>query len=442
MSSIPRLATAAVAAGLATATLIAAPAASAHPSARHHHSQQHSEHGQHKRHHHSATSSKRVLATGLLSPLRAAVSPTGATYVSENFAGKIDRVDPGGTTTTVYTDPHGYEVGGLSMAGRNIVFTVTATNQTTGENTDSWLKLLTPSGHVRTITDLHAYEAADNPDQTTTYGFRDFDPTNAADAACLATWPTADNGPATYTGAVDSHPYATYVMPHGWTYVADAGANDVLLVSPHGQVRTVATLPGIPLYVDAATASGMGLGSCFVGHTYYFEAVPTDVEVAQNGTIYVTSLPGGPEGPQLGARGSVFAISASSGYHGNFRLHPGRHHSGGSYYMHQARQVVSGLMSPTGLAVGSDGSLYVAQLFGNEVSKITLGTSHHHGYARHGTHGTNGATVTDLISTPTPGEVEWTPRGLYITSNVLSGTPEDPNGNTTTPDGQLIRYGR
>ena len=429
MSSIPRLATAAVALGLTTATLIAAPAASAHPSARHHQSQHHqSQHRQHGRHHHLIVPRQHVLASGLLSPLRAAVSPTGTAYVSENFTGKIDRISPRGRTTTIYTDPNGYEVGGLSLAGRNIVFTVTQSDQSTGENTDSWLKVLSPSGRVRTIADLHSYEATTNPDQTTTYGFRDFNPTDPTDAACLATWPTADNGPATYPGGVDSHPYATYTLSNGWTYVADAGANDVLLVSPQGQVRTVATLPGIPLTLDSATASGMGLNPCFVGHTYYFEAVPTDIEVGPGGTVYVTSLPGGPEGPQSGARGSVFAISANAGYHGNFRLHPGRHHGGG-YLTHQAQQVATGLMSPTGLAVGPGGSLYVAQLFGNEISRITL---HRHGPA----------TVSDVVSTPTPGEVEWTPRGLYFTSNVLSGTPEDPNGNTTTPDGQLIRYGR
>lgn len=430
MSSIPRLASTTVALGLATATLIAAPAASAHPGAHHHSQHKQSQHSRHHSKHHHVTPSQHVLASGLLSPLRAAVSPTGATYVSENFAGKIDRISPRGTTTTVYTDPNGYEVGGLSLAGRNVVFTVTESDQSTGENTDSWLKVLTPSGHVRTIADLHSYEASVNPDQTTTYGFGDFDATDPADAACLATWPTADNGPATYPGAVDSHPYATYVLRNGWTYVADAGANDVLLVSPHGRIRTVATLPGIPLTIDSATASGMGLDPCFVGHTYSFEAVPTDIEVGQNGAVYVTSLPGGPEGPQLGARGSVFSVSANAAYHGNFRLHPGRHHGHRGYYASQARQVATGLMSPTGLAVAPDGSLYVAQMFGNEVSRVTL---HRHGMA----------TVSDLFSTPTPGEVEWTPRGLYVTSNVLSGTPEDPNGNTTTPpDGQLIRYGR
>jgi hypothetical protein len=418
MLSTPRLAGTALALGLAAAALTTAPA-SAHP-------------GTH--HPHPSLPSQHVLASGLLSPLRAAVSANGTAYVSENFAGKIDRINRHGRTTTVYTDPNGYEVGGLSLAGRNVVFTVTQ-SEGEGVNLDSWLKVLTPSGHVRTIADLRTYENHVNPDQGTTYGFRDIDPT------CAAKWPAA-NGPATYTGAVDSHPYATYVRRDGWIYVADAGANDVLLVSPSGRtIRTVATLPGIPLSITSDVATGMGLDPCFVGSTYYFEAVPTDIEVGPNGTVYVTSLPGGPEGPQLGARGSVFAIGGHTTHrvgHHAFRpvvrhlakhlgwLHHGQR-GGDAANSRTARPIVTGLLDPTGLAVAPNGTLYVAQLFGNEISKVTPG--------RHG------AVVTDAISTPTPGEVEWTPQGLYFTSNVLSGTPEDPTGNMV-PSGQLIRFGR
>ncbi|WGL51569.1 ScyD/ScyE family protein [Nocardioides sp. BP30] len=419
MSNIPRLTTAAAVLTLAAASLIAAPAASAHHPGSHH--GHHSTHGQGW-----TAPSEHVLASGLLSPLRAAVSDNGTAYVSENFAGKIDRIGRNGTKTTVYTDPNGYEVGGLSTLGRYVAFTVTQ-SVGEGENLDSWLKVLTPSGNVRTIADIHAYEAANNPDQGTTYGFRDADTSDPATAACLAKWNTAENGPATYTGQVDSHPYATYVLNNGWTYVADAGANAIFLVSPWGQIRTVATLPAIPQTIDATTATGLGLDPCFVGLTYYFEPVPTDVEVGSNGTVYVTSLPGGPEGPQSGARGSVFAISAHAAYHGNFRLHPGHHHGNG-YYGHQARQVVTGLMSPTGLAVAPHGTLYVAQLFGDSIAKVSMGRW--------------GGQITGTIATPSPGEVEWTPRGLYFTNNVLSGTPDDPHGNTTTPMGQLIRYGR
>lgn len=394
MSKFPQLTSAALAVGVAT-TLAVAPAASAL-------------HASHHAGHHSHHASHHVLARGLLSPLRAAVSPQGTAYVSENFAGKIDRISPSGKKRTIYTEPHGYEVGGLSLAGRHLLFTVTQSDETTHENSGSWLKMLTRSGHARTIADLHQYEVRHNPDQHATYGFADLDPSNATDAACLAKWPTADNGPAISPGGVDSHPYATYALRNGWTYVADAGGNDLLMVSPSGRtIRTVATLPPIPLVITAPAAAGMGLDPCFVGTTYYFEPVPTDVEVGSDGTVYVSSLPGGPEGPQLGARGSVFAIHAA-------------HHA------QQPRLVARGLLGPTGLAVTPRGDLYVAQLFGDVVSKVMLG---HHGKAR----------VKDIIHTTGPGEVEWTPRGLYVTQNVLSGT--DPSTGQA-PAGQLVRYRR
>lgn len=410
MSHTTRLATTAAALGIAT-TLAVVPSVSAHQTP-------------HQRGHHPSTASPQVLASGLLSPLRVAVAPDGTAYVSENFSGKIDRVSRSGHTSTVYTDPHGYEVGGLSLAGRRLMFTVTRSDQATGENTGSWLKVLTPSGRAHTIADLHRYEVKRNPDRLATYGLADLDPNNADDAACLAKWPISTNGPAFSPGGVDSHPYATYALRNGWTYVADAGGNDVLLVSPNGRsIKTVAKLPPIPLAIDAATAAGMDLDPCFVGTRYYFEPVPTDVEVGPNGTVYVTSLPGGPEGPELGARGSVFAIQSTHRSTEHFSAHA-RHHVGS--WTQEARPIVTGLAGPTGLAVTPGGDLYVAQLFGDRVSEVALGR---HGKAR----------VKDVISTTGPGEVEWTSRGLYITRNVLSGT--DPSTGED-PNGQLVRYRR
>jgi hypothetical protein len=378
----------------------------------------------------SPATGQQVLASDLLTPLRTAVTPDGVAYVSENAAGRIDRIGPGGHSRVVYTDPDGYEVGGLSTAGRALLFTVTRSDPTTMENLDSWLKVLTPYGHFRTIADLYSYEQSANPDQVTTYGFHSIDPT------CAAQWPS-DQGPATYTGAVDSHPYATYAPPNGWTYVADAGGNDVLLVSPSGHVSTVAVLPAIPFTMTSAAVTSLGIPTCFVGTTYYFEPVPT-IERGPDGRLYVTSLPGGPEGTQLGARGSVFAVSpfgahghhglpghGSYGGHGFSRSHAaGRaslpaHHHGGSW-ISAPEQVVTGLVEPTGLAISPRGTLYVAELFGNDIVRVSR----------------DGQDTSPMISTTNPADVEWTPWGLYYTSNVLSGTEQG-----SSPAGQLIRSG-
>lgn len=345
-----------------------------------------------------------TLADGLLTPLRAAVGPDGSVYVTENNAGQILRVGRGGSQV-VYTDPDGNEVGGVSVAGRNLIFTVTSHDPSDPEtNLDSWLKLLTPSGQVRTLADLHDYEAAANPDQHTTYGFRSIDP------GCAEQWPAA-NGPASYAGAVDSHPYATYVAG-GWTYVADAGANDVLAVSPRGNVHTVATLPAIPYTITAEALAGLGLPDCFLNAVYWFEPVPTDVEMGPGGRLYVSSLPGGPEGPQLGGRGSVFSVDPLS---------------------HRVRPVVTGLVEPTGVAVAPDG-LYVAQLFGDEISKVTFGHGGFFGRRTTHTHHQT-ATVSTFASTTNPGDVEWTPQGLVATTNVLAGSD-----GTSAPAGELVLY--
>jgi hypothetical protein len=54
------------------------------------------------------------------------------------------------------------------------------------------------------------------------------------------------------------------------------------------------------------------------------------------------------------------------------------------------------------------------------------------------TFGRGGAQVQDAFAATAPGEVEWGPGGLYVTTNVLSGT--DPSTGEA-PDGQLVRYG-
>ena len=369
MSRLPRCLTAAAALTLGAALIATTPAAQAHAKPR-------LPHG--------------VLASGLLTPLSAAVGDDGTAYVSSNFAGQILKVRPGKSPKVVYTDPNGYEVGGLSVDRGVVTFVVTRSNQETFENTGSWLKRLYPSGKVKTVADLNAYEKKRNPDRRTSYGFRKSDP------ACDAKWPAEIGAPASYKGGIDSHPYATATR-HGSTYVADAGGNSILSVSSSGRVKTVATLPGIPYRFTPDVVAGFGLDPCFVGRTYYFEGVPTDVETGPDGRLYVSSLPGGPEGPELGARGSVFKIDARSGH---------------------LKQVARGFLGATGVAVSPHGTIYVAEMFGNEITAV-----------RHGHRKT-------LASPPTPGAVEWTRWGVVATTDVLSGTD-----GTSAPAGKLVNLG-
>ena len=76
--------------------------------------------------------------------------------------------------------------------------------------------------------------------------------------------------------------------------------------------------------------------ACVAGHEYAFEPVPTDVELGPDGWLYVSSLPGGPEDPSLGARGAVFRVSPWTGH---------------------VRLWAEDILSPTGIAVSDSGDV-------------------------------------------------------------------------------------
>jgi hypothetical protein len=80
--------------------------------------------------------------------------------------------------------------------------------------------------------------------------------------------------------------------------------------------------------------------------------VPTDVEVGKDGYLYVTTLPGGPESPALGARGKLWKVNPYSG---------------------KAWVIASGFLGATNLAIGKNGEIYVAELFGGNISVVKHG---------------------------------------------------------------------
>jgi hypothetical protein len=331
------------------------------------------------------------VATGLVSPLSAAVGARGTSYVTQNFAGMLTEVDRRGRTSVLYTSANGEEVGGVSYRDRKLTFTETRIDPEAGPVASSVKTLRLdrwgdPTGKARTLADLRAYENRKNPDGKVTYGLR------YAPKSCLDQFPA--EMPGRYQGIRDSHPYAT-TTKHGTTYVADAGMNAIVSVSERGKVRTVAVLPAQPARVTAAAAEAAGLPDCAVGRTYWFEPVPTDVEVGPRGQLYVTTLPGGPEDPSLGARGAVYTVNPWWG---------------------STRQVAKGFLGATNLAVSPHGDVYVAEMFGGEISKV-----------RHG----GGRTVVELAA---PGAVEWSGKGLLATANAFDPTA----GPTDPPQGRLV----
>jgi len=329
------------------------------------------------------------LATGLVSPLTLAAGPRGTTFVTQNFASLLTSVGRDGSTRVLYTGGAGNDVGGVSFSGRTVTFTETAFAGAQ-EPIDSSVKTLrvdrngAPAGTVRTLANLRSFENRHNPDGRVTYGLRH------APKSCLDQFP--EEMPGKYKGIQDSHPYGT-TTKHGTTYVADAGMNAIVSVSERGRVRTVAVLPAQPAVVTAEAAAANGIPDCAVGLTYWFEPVPTDVEVGPHGKLYVTTLPGGPEDASLGARGAVYKIDPRWG---------------------SVHRVAKGFAGATNLAVSPRGDVYVAEMFGGEISKV-----------RHG----GGRTV---VEAPLPGGLEWYHGDLLATTNVLpaEGAP---------PDGHLVR---
>ena len=79
---------------------------------------------------------------------------------------------------------------------------------------------------------------------------------------------------------------------------------------------------------------------------------PYDVAIGPDGNLYVTSLPGGPEIPAMGANGAIYRIAPGTG---------------------AITRMSSGLVSPTGLAIGPDGTAYISMLFAQQILAVPFG---------------------------------------------------------------------
>jgi hypothetical protein len=306
---------------------------------------------------------------GLAGPLQLAVGSDGTIYVSQTFAGTLTAVRKKGTTDLVSTP--GTDISGIDAKGRG-----TVTFTTSGESDDGFfalVKRVLPNGRVRTLGDVGTYEATANPDQVNSYGFQGLTP------ACAAMVPEEIGGEP-YTGIVESNPYSVAILPGGSRVVADAAGNDIVRVAPNGRISTVAVLPPSPFVVTAEVAEGLGLPACVVGETFNFEPVPTDVELGSDGLLYVSSLPGGPEDESLGARGAVYSVNLSTG---------------------EVTKVAGGFLGATNLAIAPDGTIYVAELFGGRISRVS------------------GGGAVPVVDLPSPAGLEWANGKLYATVDVF-----------------------
>ncbi|RZU75934.1 hypothetical protein EV384_4512 [Micromonospora kangleipakensis] len=324
----------------------------------------------------AAATASAPIVDGLAGPLQLAVGSDGTVYVSQSFAGKLTAVGKKGTTDLVSTP--GAEIAGVAADGPG-----TVTFTTSGESEDGFfaeVRRVLASGKVRALGDVGEYEATVNPDQVNSYGFQGLAP------GCAEQVPVEIGGDP-YPGIVESHPYSVAILPDGSRIVGDAAGNDIVRVAPNGRISTVAVLPPQPFVVTAEVAAGIGLPECTVGKTYNFEPVPTDVELGPDGLLYVSSLPGGPEDPSLGARGSVYSVNLATGH---------------------VAEVAGGFLTATNLAVAPDGTIYVAEMFGNRISTVSAGGAE------------------PFAEVPTPAALEWANGRLYATVDAFG------NGSVVT----------
>ena len=318
----------------------------------------------------------------LLSPLSLDVTDDGTVFYSQNFAGSLHIKRPGKQARTIYqAKGPGTEVGAVSVDGGSLRFATTFLPEEEGQGE--------PATALMGLGKRGKFQEARGPVQA-----------SRRTATPTPTSPTVSR-PA---GRLRGSPSSCSRTPASWTptrsrtaqvgdvtYIADAAGNDILKYGARGGLSTVAVLPPQPVVITEAGAEANELPECVVGLTLITEPVPTDVEVGPDGKLYVTTLPGGPEDPSLGARASVYKVDPKTG---------------------KVKKVVSGLLSATGLAVGESGKLFIAELFRGRIAQAKPG----------------GEPVR-LLNAPLPADVAIRSNGdIYATVQALPGETEPPAG--------------
>jgi len=202
-------------------------------------------------------------------------------------------------------------------------------------------------------------------------------PRAGADFARFEATHNPDHGAgATAADAIDSDPYGLVAYRGGFV-VADAAANDLLWVTPAGQIRVLAVFP---IQYETVTAS-KGRHTQRVA----VQSVPTSVAVGRDGALYVAELSGYPFQPgfariwhvEPGHSATIYAtgftsISAIAFDHRGRLLvleidRDGLLDAKGPGELirldgPKRRTVLktAGLVDPTGVAVAASGSIYIS----------------------------------------------------------------------------------
>ena len=197
-----------------------------------------------------------------------------------------------------------------------------------GRETFSLLVKVGMDGTVETVADLGKFERENNPDQT----------------------------------VPDSNPFGITIGPDGNIYVADAGGNDVLKITPAGQITPFAIWRDNPVPTAVAfdrngvAHVGFLTGAPFqAGASRIDRMVGTEIQRGAPGLSMVTDLKFGPDG-------ALYVLEHAGEWGGGppptFKEKSGRvvrMTTGGGI-----EPVVTGLNYPTKMTFGPDGALYIA----------------------------------------------------------------------------------
>jgi hypothetical protein len=317
----------------------------------------------------------RTLSSSFVGPLQFAVSPTSNVIVADSFTSTVSEI---GKATPIGAGPSaksGGDVGGVAIdpKTRAIAYTSSNSNHSLARLT------IVAAGHAPVIADLANFEKTQNPDKINTYG------TTTRNSCTVPAFKKAGI-PVSNTGLVDSHPYAVASLGGGSWAVADAGGNDILKVDASGAVSLISVLPPQPLKITAAIAQENGINPCVAGVTYKFEPVPTDVEVGPHGTLLVTTLAGGPEGPSSTNTGGVYSIATNGA----------------------ATRIAYGFAGATNLAVTPSGRIFVAELSSGFVAEVVNGKAR------------------PVLFLPGVAGLEYANGGLYASTAPLAGGGSGP----------------